>query len=97
MKATNKITLQQLVSALAGQTADCVPQSEWNPQVHITDVLSNRQTPKVMALLDKYSSHVKYWYAYSPFGFDSYSVELQFQDEAMATECLKEYEAIPSR
>src|SRR5947209_3552287 len=93
------ITLNDLIAALpAGRTADRIPRSEWAPQLHLTDTLSNPHTPTVKGLLDKYGPKAQYWYAYSPFGPDSYSIELQFATEHRAAmmQCLAEYEAIPT-
>ena len=93
------MTLDQLVSSLASKpTADMIPTEEWdNAQVHFSDSLSNRQTKKVKAIIDKYSDHITAYLAYSPLGHDSYSVELLFADDAIASECVKEYEALPPR
>jgi hypothetical protein len=92
------MTLQELVSGLKGRTADAIPQKLWNPQLHFTDALDNPYTPLVKALLDKYGQYVEYWYAYSPFGPNSYSIELQFDKKHRAAmgACRMEYQAIPT-
>ena len=93
------MTLKQLVSSLANKpTADMVTPDKWdNAQAHFTDCLSNRQTKKVKGIIDKYAEHVTAYFAYSPFGHDSYSVELLFDDDTIAVKCIEEYEALPTR
>lgn len=93
------MTLNQLVSSLANKpTADMLTPDQWDKaQAHFTDCLSNRQTIKVKAIIDKYAEHVTAYFAYSPLGRDSYSVELLFADDAIARKCIKEYQALPSR
>lgn len=92
------MTLNQLVSSLANKpTADMIDKEEWdNAQAHFTDCLSNRQTQKVKSIIDKYAPHIKAYFAYSPWGHDSYSIELLFADDGIALACIKEYEALPS-
>lgn len=92
------MTLKELISGLAGRTANSIPLELWKPQLHFTDTLDNPYTPAVKALLDRYGSYVQYWFAYPPFGTNSYSIELQFaeKDGAIMRRCLAEYEAIPT-
>lgn len=92
------MTLNQLVSSLANKpTADMMGEQWDNAQAHFTDLLSNRQTKKVKAIIDKYAEHITAYFAHSPLGHDSYSVELLFADDAIARKCIKEYQALPSR
>jgi hypothetical protein len=93
------MTLNELVRSLANKpTAEMVTADQWDRvQAHFTDCLSNRQTKKVKAIIDKYAEHIAAYFAYSPFEHDSYSVELLFADDAIALKCIKEYEALPTR
>jgi hypothetical protein len=93
------MTLAQLVEPLAGKpTADMIAEEEWErAQAHFTDLLSNPQTPVVRAIIAKYAPQVSAYYAYCPFGPDSYSVEMLFADSAVAIECIREYELVPER
>lgn len=76
-------------------------QIEWDKwdkaQAHFTDNLSNRQTKKVKAIIDKYAQHITAYFAYSPFGPDTYSIELLFADADIARKCIQEYCRLPSR
>lgn len=91
-----KISHTELVSSLRGKpTAEDIGEKNWNPQAHFTDLLSNPQTPKVKALVDKYAPHVVGYFITAPLGWDSYSLELQFDDEEIASRCIEEYEKIP--
>jgi hypothetical protein len=91
-----KMTLNELVKSLANKpTADKMGEQWDNAQAHFTDSLSNPQTTRVKAIIDKYAEHITAYYAYSPFGHDSYSVEVLFADDAIACDCINEYEALP--
>lgn len=89
--------LGQLISSLAGKpTAASYTREQWdNVQAHFIDCLSNPQTKKVKAIIDKYAPHVTAYFAYSPWGHDSYSIEILFADNDIAARCIEEYEALP--
>lgn len=64
----------------------------WEPDIHIVVPVGDEiEAQFVQSVLDKYASHVE-TYAIGPcLDADTFSVELQFQDKAIAGQCRAEY------
>jgi hypothetical protein len=90
-----KSSLADLAALLKGKKTAQEMGKKWDADINITDYLGNPQTPRVVALVAKYAPHVIAYHLYSPFGHDSYGLELQFGNEEAAGACLEEYEDIP--
>ena len=65
---------------------------EWNPHAHFVVPTHNEEEAKVVQdLLDRYGKDVEAYAIDTVGDAETFSIELQFRDDDVATKCLKEY------